>query len=190
MIKTSTKKIRGFTLIELIVALGIFSIVMLMVSVSYFSLIYASNEVRTSTDAMDNIASSINNMVQDIRTGSCSTTVCPGSSVNSITFTGSSGCLFTYSLVNGAIQKKTTPSGVCTTSSTESVTDTDSVKINSLIFNKRLYSAVNPTSNTTARQLLAVILVKGSALSVKAKSIPQKFSIETSAAMRKISIMQ
>ncbi len=187
---TSSSHTRGFTLIELMVSMGIFSIIMLLASVAYISLIFASKEVRSSTTAIDNLSMAVSSMVRDIRTGDCTTLLsCSVASKDSLSFINTSGCMVTYSLVNSSIQKRVTPDGPCLANSTSFITDTGAIKITNLTFNKRLYTVTNPTSQTTARQLWATIIVQGTDLKVKTNSIPQEFSIETGAAMRKVSIM-
>ncbi len=185
----SSSNTRGFTLIELMVSLGIFSIIMLLASVAYLSLIFASKQVRSSTSAMDNLSMAVSSMARDIRTGGCTTLSCPGTAKDSLVFVNTSGCIVTYSLVSNAIQKKVVPAGACLVTSTSFITDTGAIKITNLAFNKTIYTVTNPTSNTTARQLWTTIIVQGTDLKVKTNSIPQTFSIETGAAMRKVSIM-
>ncbi len=187
---TSSSHTRGFTLIELMVSMGIFSMIMLLASVAYISLIYVSKEVRSSTSAMNDLSMAVGSMARDIRTGSCTSVVtCSPASKNSLSFINTSGCMVKYSLVSHVIQKKVTPLGSCPTNSTSSITDTGAIKITNLTFNKTIYTVTNPTSNTTARQLWTTIIVQGTDLKVKTNSIPQTFSIETGAAMRKVSIM-
>ena len=87
---------KGFTLIELIVSLGIFSIVMTLVAGTYFSLISASGDMRTSTSSINNVTFALNSMSYDIRSGSCALGQC--GSGNSFTFTNSSRDIVTYKL--------------------------------------------------------------------------------------------
>ncbi len=195
--KNSYSHTHGFTLIELMVSLGIFSIIMLLASVAYLSLIFASNQVRSSTSAMDDLSMAVSSMARDIRTGECTTLACPGTAKNSLTFINTAGCIVTYSLVSvntgklstGVIQKKVDPSGPCLVSDTSDITDPGSIDITGLTFNKKIYEVTNIKSGTKARQLLTTIIVKGTDLNVNNKSIPRTFSIETGATMRKISIM-
>lgn len=187
---TSSSHTRGFTLIELMVSMGIFSIIMLLASVAYISLIFASKEVRSSTSAMDNLSMAVSSMARDIRTGDCSVpSSCSTSSKGSLTFVNTSGCIVTYSLVQDAIQKKVAPGGSCLANYISVLTDVGAIKITNLTFNKEIYYAINPTSITTARQLWTTIIVQGADLKVKTNSVPQTFSIETGATMRKVSIM-
>ncbi len=189
MSTTTTRRSRGFTLIELMVSLGIFSIIMLLASASYISLIYASKEVRASTNAIDNVSTAVGSMVLNIRTGSCtSLAVCNGNSSDSITFINVQGCTVTYSLNNKHAIQKTLSGGKCI-ASPEALTDANLVKIKTLTFNKHIFNVRNATSNTQARQMFTTILVQGIVPAVKSNSISQTFSIETGATMRKVSIM-
>ncbi len=63
------KKERGFTLIELMVALGIFAIVMTLVSGGYLLLIAVNREAQASATGVNNLSYALDTMARTIRTG-------------------------------------------------------------------------------------------------------------------------
>lgn len=60
---------RGFTLLEMIVAIGIFSIIMLIVTGAYLTLIGLDREVRATTSLVTNLSFAVDSMARSIRTG-------------------------------------------------------------------------------------------------------------------------
>lgn len=70
MSKTYKNKNRGFTLIELMVATSIFSMVMLASLGALFTLLGASKDSRATHTAMDNVNFALESMTRSIRMGS------------------------------------------------------------------------------------------------------------------------
>ena len=102
---------RGYTLLELIVAVGIFSIVMLAATGAYLSLIRLDREARATNDVVNNLSFAVDSMARAIRTGTqykCNNSVAspnctdiPGGS--SLGFQDSSGRAIVYSLSNNQL---------------------------------------------------------------------------------------
>jgi prepilin-type N-terminal cleavage/methylation domain-containing protein len=69
-IHTHHVRTRGFTLIEMIVAMGVFSICMLLIVGSLISLNSASRKERAIRVAMDNMGAAMDSMSRNIRMGS------------------------------------------------------------------------------------------------------------------------
>ncbi len=149
---------KGFTLIEIIVSLAIFSIVMLLVAGTYISLISASADVRTETSAMNNVAAVLSAMSNDIRNGKCKLGQCV--SGNSFTFTNSSRNAVMYGATSTVC-----PSGItnqiCKSISggTAYVLTHTPVKIAKLNFTARTYSS---SGTPTAQQTFITITIDGS----------------------------
>ena len=130
---TTMKKHRGYTLIELIVSVGLFAIVMLLVSGSYLMMISINRQTQSISTGIDNLSFALEAMTHDIRVGSGYT--CPGgtttctvdASVGTFSFKNESGVAVSYSLSGSAITKTT--GGVAS-----SLTDASSVTVTSLIF--------------------------------------------------------
>ncbi len=66
MIRTAQ---RGYTLVELIVAIGLFSVVMLLATIAYASLLDLDRASRARSDLTNNFSFALENMTRTIRTG-------------------------------------------------------------------------------------------------------------------------
>lgn len=100
----------GYTLIELIVSVGLFSLIMLVITTAYLNLVHLDRTSRATTDVMTNLSFVVESMSREIRAGSgykCNTngTNCasPGSPGSSFRFTDSRSRTITYTLSNGQI---------------------------------------------------------------------------------------
>src|SRR3989338_9800078 len=85
-------KLRGYTLIELIVALGLFSFVMLLSSGAYLFMIGLNRQAQGVATGIDSLSFALETMTRTIRTGyaySCDN--CFPSPGNSLTLTSSGG---------------------------------------------------------------------------------------------------
>lgn len=165
------KKKDGYTLIELMVAVGLFAVVMMLASGSYIMMIGISRQAQGIASGIDNLSFALETMTRDIRTGFnyCNGMVnCTGSS---FTFKNEKGDTVKYDLDSSAI-RRTVNNSVQST-----LTDSSSVKITSLTF-YAFGTAPTPTDTTQAR---VTIIIKGT---VSPDKNPQFFTIETSATMR------
>lgn len=61
--------IRGYTLLEMIVAVGIFSIVMLTATGAFLTLVRLDREARLTNDVVTNLSFAVDSMARTIRTG-------------------------------------------------------------------------------------------------------------------------
>ncbi|MDB5195446.1 MAG: putative Type pilus pilin [Parcubacteria group bacterium] len=61
---------KGFTLVEMIVSIGLFSIVMLVAMSAYFTLISLDRRARATNQVVSNLSFAVDSMVRGIRTGS------------------------------------------------------------------------------------------------------------------------
>ncbi|MFA6463472.1 MAG: type II secretion system protein [Candidatus Paceibacterota bacterium] len=110
------KLVCGFTLIEVMVSVGLFAIVVLISMTAILSIIDANKKAQALNDVINNMNFSIESMVRDLRTGynyTCGSTVasnpisgCPPTAVSSVTFYSSiSNCDITYSWDGKTISK-------------------------------------------------------------------------------------
>lgn len=60
---------RGYTLLELIVSVGIFSVIMLIVTSAYLNLVHLDRKARATSDVMTNLSFVVESMSREIRTG-------------------------------------------------------------------------------------------------------------------------
>ncbi len=170
---------KGFTLIELIVSLGIFSIVMTLVAGTYFSLISASGDMRTSTSAINNVTFVLNAMSYDIRSGACALGQC--GSGNSFTFTNSLGATVTYSLCTVSLKPQ-----ICKkiNGGTSYALTHMPVSIQTLSFSSQTYPS---TASPKASQTLTTIKISGIYL-LPRHTQQTNFHLETVVTPRKIYI--
>lgn len=66
---TNPTRTRGFSLVEMIVSVGIFSVVMLIATSAYFSLISLDRRARATNQVVNNLSFSVDAMMRGIRTG-------------------------------------------------------------------------------------------------------------------------
>jgi prepilin-type N-terminal cleavage/methylation domain-containing protein len=172
-------KTRGYTLIELIVSVGIFALVMTLVSGAYLIMIAANRQAQALTNGMNNLSFALETMTREIRTGGnyCGGTSCPA---NTFYFTDPhSGHVITYSLAS-ASTCGSTYAGSCITrmetggGATPLTDPTVSVSI------LRFYTSDLPPSD--AGQARVTVVVGGTTSATHGKTIP--FYIETGATMR------
>ncbi|MHB0865362.1 MAG: prepilin-type N-terminal cleavage/methylation domain-containing protein [Minisyncoccota bacterium] len=170
--------VRGYTLIELIVAVGLFALVMLLSSGAYLVVIGVSRQAQGISTGIDNLSFALETMTRDIRTGSkyCNA----GCTLNSFSFDNDSGVGTTYSR-----SMQLGPGGVMVG---DIVRDTGlgpvpltdpSVDVTSLLF----YPAGVSAAPGDYEQARVTIIVSGS-VSIGPGKPPQAFTVETGATMR------
>jgi prepilin-type N-terminal cleavage/methylation domain-containing protein len=177
-------KNRGYTLIELIVSVAIFSMIMLVVTTAYLALIAATRHARATSALMTNVDTAVDFMARTIRTGtsySCNSAGdCPGGGTQ-FDFTDENNKHVTFLLLpSGAIGECINIS--CTSASASPLTD-PAVTITSLTFYVR---GTLPYSGGDHTQPNVVMSVKGKA-NVAGRA-PVTFSIQTSATSRVVDI--
>jgi prepilin-type N-terminal cleavage/methylation domain-containing protein len=119
---------RGYSLVELIVSLGLFSMVMVVVTGAYLTLISLDRQARASNQLSASLSFAVESMARSMRTGttykcnqSDSSPNC-GSGGTSISFIDTQGQTITYLLkTNGSIGQCT--GGLCTGATAIALTD-------------------------------------------------------------------
>ncbi len=166
---------RGYTLIELTIAVGVFALVMMLASGAYLVMISLSRQAQGVATGINNLSFAIETMTRDIRTGSNYCGAGAACSLSSFTFTDRSGQIVTYALgtqqgadgLVGDITKNNIP-----------LTD-PSVDVQSLAF----YTYGTPAAPIDYEQSRVTMSVSGT-VSVGAGKAPQTFTVETGATMR------
>ena len=119
---------RGYTLVELIVAVGLFAFIMMLASGAYFMMISFNRQAQSIATGIDNLSFALEAMTRNIRTGTLYDCAglgdCNGES--SFSFKDANGVTTSYSLAGSAIQK--------TVGSVSSVLTDPSVAVSSLMF--------------------------------------------------------
>ena len=162
---------RGYTLIELIVSVGLFSLVMLMASGAYLMMISSNRNAQGITTGIDNLSFALETMTRNIRTGTDYSCNLSGDCLNgasSFSFTNAKGIAVTYDLLGTMIQE--------TTGGESSMLTDSSVNISSLMF---YVFGTDPTDEEQSR----VTMVISGTVSVE-RGRTESFTIETGATMR------
>lgn len=166
------KNKRGYTLVELIISVGLFALIMMLASGAYFVMININRQAQDIATGINNLSFALETMTRTIRTGTnygCPSTGvdCPsGGTVFSVI--SARGIATNYSLSSGAIIQN----GVALTD--------PSINISSLIF------YVSGTSRNDNYQPRVTITVSGTISS--GPSSTESFTLETGATMRGIDI--
>ncbi len=172
---------RGFTLIELMVAVGLFALVMTLAAGAYLMMINANRQAQALATGINNLSFGLETMTRDIRTG---TDYCGGSSCppGTFTFTNVNGQTVTYELVENGTTCNGAPAGYLarvTSGVTTPLTD-PSVMISSLTFTTFGTAPYSVGNDTT--QARVTMVVNGCVNAGPGKT--QNFTIETGATMR------
>jgi prepilin-type N-terminal cleavage/methylation domain-containing protein len=160
---------RGYTLIELVVAVGLFAFVMMLASGAYLMMIAINRQAQGLATGVDNIAFALETMTRTIRTGahySCNNGGNCSNGGTTFSVINVNGTTMNYALSGGAITQNGSP-----------LTD-PSVNITSLTF----YAFGTQTAPTDYQQARTIIIASGSISTGPGKSA--SFTIETGATMR------
>ncbi len=191
------KTMRGYTLLEMIVAVGIFSVVMLIVTGAYLSLIGLDRELRASTSLVTNLSFALDSMSRGIRTGNsygCGSTggdpLNPSAGTNAVCtsfsyYDVSLADKVTYKRKNDGTIGRCTGTAVCTDASAISLTDPSITIANpsGLTFYVRGIGTTGAGANV---QPQVTFTLRGTIKGDKSHTLD--FSIQTSATQRLIEI--
>ena len=169
----------GFTLVEMLVSVGLFAVVMLMASSAYLVIVAGNRQAQAVGSASDNLSFALETMTRSIRTGTTYSCGAGGDCYpvagSSFSFTDSSGKAVTYGLSGGAI--------VETINGTSYALTDASVAVSRLSF--YVQGTANPSGNDY-REPQVLISISGSVSSGPGKTFP--FTIESGATMRTLDI--
>lgn len=176
---------QGFTLVELLVSVGVFAVVAVLITGGYITVLGYARHAEATASATDNLAFALENVTRNLRTGysySCGTSLglgdCGGSGNTSFSFVDNLGATVTYEHVaptastNGSITQ--TVGGT-----TYKITDA-AVNITSL----RFYLTGSSPSDVLTPTVR--IVVTGSVPGYQ--NNPVSFTLETLAIMRGIDL--
>lgn len=92
-----TNRAAGFTLLEMIAALGVFSVIIIIFSATFLSLLNAERRTQIAANVQDNLRFALEVMAKEIRTGT-GYSIPSSPSNTSITFTNADNVPVTYRL--------------------------------------------------------------------------------------------
>jgi prepilin-type N-terminal cleavage/methylation domain-containing protein len=178
---TTNAPYRGYTLIELIVSVAIFSIVMLVAGAAFLALISLDRKARATNDVVTNLSYVIDSMERSVRTGtnySCGGSGdCWATPRDSLSFTDANGRAVSYARVasgsTGYVRQCI--SGTCT-----QLTD-PRINVARLDFYARGTAAGDPV------QPMVVFVIRG-VITPDATGVPVEFVTESAATQRLIDI--
>lgn len=170
---------RGFTLIEIVVSVGIFSLVMLVVTSAYLSLVTLDREARTTNEVAANLAFAVDSVARNVRMGTGYSCAGAGNGTCSqLSFTDTLSQTVTYMLkTDGTVGQCT--SGVCTSSTAVSLTD-PRITISSLTF------YVRGVGSGDSLQPQVTVSIRGTMPAQRGRTID--FTIQTGATQRYIEL--
>lgn len=165
---------RGYTLIELIVAVGMFALVMTLASGAYLMMIGANRQTQGITTGINSLSFALETMTRSIRTGThydCGGLGdCPGGA-SRFSFTNANGAAVSYSLSASTIERSV--------GGQQSALTDASVTISSLLF----YVFGTPSVRQgDYQQPRVTIIVSGTVSSGPGKT--EAFTVQTGATMR------
>lgn len=165
---------RGYTLIELIISVGLFALIMTLTSGAYFVMIDINRQTQGITAGINDLAFALETMTRSIRTGAvyaCEGGDCSGG--NNFSFTDSSGDDISYSVADFAIQE--TING----GAPVQLTDASAVKVTALTF----YVSGTDKPPADYAQPHVTVTVSGTIDPGRGKPL-EPFTVETGATMR------
>jgi len=188
---TYAQQKRGYSLVEMIVAIGLFSVVMLLATAAFVKFMALDRVARYSTDVTNNLNFAVDSMARSIRTGKAyrcgpwTETVpnCwPGGESN-FTFEDDEGRVVTYrTMANGSLGRCAFPKGeevACTDSNAVGLTD-KRITVERMMFYVR---GVGEESAGNGTQPQVVISMRGTMLPDPDLD-PVEFTIQTMATQR------
>jgi len=163
---------RGFSLIEMIVAIGIFGIVVLIAVGSTLTIIGANQRVRAIKSVMTNLNFALDSIARDLRMGhtyQCGESVggsCSNTAVSAITFVSVEGQTVVYKKSGNQILRNDIP-----------IIDDENIQIDDLSF----YITGQSTSDSLQPKVLLLIRGVASPDNEKART---EFNIQTTVSQR------
>lgn len=168
-----SRRSSGYTLVELIVAVGLFAIVMALSSGTYLMMIGLNRQAQGIAIGIDDLSFALETMTRDIRTGSAydcgGAGDCPGGA-SSFSFLNKNNAAVTYSLSGTSLVK--------TMGSIQSTLTDPSVAVSSLTF----YAYGTRPAPGDYQQSRVVIIMSGTVSTGAGKA--ESFTVETAATMR------
>lgn len=187
------RSMRGYTLLEMIVSVGIFSIIMLFVTGAYLTLISLDREVRATTALVTNLSFAVDSMARSIRTGNdygCNNTGGLGGTGTNTTcnrfsyFDTQLSQRVTYIVKADGSIGRCTGASTCSDASAISLTDPSvAIASNGLTFYVR---GVGTTGAAADIQPQVTFTIRGTMLGSNNRTVD--FATQTSATQRRIEI--
>ncbi len=170
---------RGYTLLEMIVSVGIFSVIMLAATGAYLKLIALDREARATNELVTNLSFAVDSMSRSVRTGSdykCNKTGTNCVNGTSFRFTDADGRQIDYELSSGRVTESINGAAVALTD--------PRISINTLNFIVRGVGAAESCGSRVQPQV--IFTLQGSLVTGQGDSV--SFAIEGSATQRTLEL--
>ena len=190
-----TAPLAGFSLVELIVSVGLFALVMLVATSAYFNLISLDRQARATNQIVNNLSFAIDTIVRGVRTGTnfeCSDNAAlrdsdhnsTNGSCKTFSYTDTGlGATVTYEISSGRLYRCEGTS-VCTPPTRSPLTDPSiTLDSTSAFYVRGVGTGAAPTSD---QQPQVLFVLKGSMPSGVGKTVP--FLVQESATQRIIEL--
>lgn len=164
---------RGYTLIELIVAVGLFSIIMTLSTGAYLVMIGVNRHTQGLATGINNLAFALESMTTNIRTGTAYCSAPSTTCSTTFSFRDRSGAYVEYGLVGGAVMVCKSQTAFC---APNTAVTAPAVNVTQLTFNATGIAA------TDALQPYVRINIAGTVTTAPGKTQP--FAVQTGAIMR------
>lgn len=180
---TTQTPVRGFTLIEIIVSVGLFSVVMLVSTAAYLTIITLDKEARATNELVVNLSFAVDSISRNIRTGKNYSCAGVGNGTCSqFSFTDSQEQQVTYLMKGTTVAQCVFPKDdttACNSSLAVSLTD-PRITVTTLIFN------VRGVGLSDSREPQTTMSIRGTMPSARGRSV--QFTLQTSATQRYLEI--
>ncbi|HEX2792463.1 MAG TPA: type II secretion system protein [Candidatus Paceibacterota bacterium] len=123
LLPTAYSPRRGYTLLELIVSVGLFSLVMLVVMGAYLSLISIDRRARATNDLVTNLSFALESMMRNVRTGSNYSCGSGNGTCSQFSFKDSDNQSYTYLLRSDGTIGQCSGVGSCSQTTATQITD-------------------------------------------------------------------
>lgn len=175
---------RGFTLIELVVSVGLFMVVVTIAMAAYLSLITLDRKARALNDVVTNLSFVVDTMSRSIRTGttySCNggTNCWGGTGGSMFSFVDENGNPVTYILKSDGSIGTCVGIGSCTPTSASALTDSR-ISISNLRF---FAQGIGTTGADKPVQPRVVFTMTGT-ITPEQNAVPISFTLQSSATER------
>lgn len=170
---------RGYTLLELIVSIGLFSLVMLVVTSSYLSLLSMDRRARATNELVSNLSFAVESMMRNVRTGTNYSCGSGNGTCSQLSFRDSQNQTFTYLLRSDGTIGQCTGVGGCSQTTATQITD-PRITITNLTF------YVRGVGTGDATQPQVTVSIRGTMPTDQGRTTD--FTIQTGATQRLIDI--
>lgn len=178
-----TTPIRGFTLVEIIVSVGLFSVVMLVSTAAYLTIIMLDKEARATNELVVNLSFAVDSISRNIRTGKDYSCAGVGNGTCSqFSFTDSQGQRVTYLLKGATVGQcvfAADDTTQCNSSLAVSLTD-PRINVNALVFHVRGVGVSDLLEPQT------IMSIRGTMPTAQGRTV--QFTLQTSATQRYLEI--